>query len=147
MSRVVFDIEADGLLLEATKIWCIAAIDIDKGLDYFWPPEIIEDAIRTLNKADLLIGHNIVGYDIPLIWKLYGIGLKPPTCDTQILSYLYNPDRGGHSVEWWAEYLGGEKKVQHEDWDNFSTDMMKRCISDVRLTEKIYYVLMQEREM
>ena len=67
--ELVFDIETDDL--DATKIWCIVAIDENDKV-YSYSEDNIEEGIALLEKADKLIGHNIIGFDIPVIEKLYG---------------------------------------------------------------------------
>ena len=66
--NLVFDIETDGL--DATLIWCIVAKDIDTNQVYAYPPEKIDEGLELLEKANILIGHNIVGFDIPVLKKL-----------------------------------------------------------------------------
>ena len=68
--EVVFDIETDGL--NPTVIWCLVAID-DKGKFYNYTEENINEGIKLLQDADKIIGHNILGFDIPVIKKLYFI--------------------------------------------------------------------------
>ena len=55
-------------------------------------------------KADTLIGHNIIGFDIPYIKKLLGVDLtSKKLIDTLVLSRLFNPVReGGHSLNMWG---------------------------------------------
>ena len=74
--RLVFDIEANGLSEvtlvgpkkkispEADTIWCLCAIDIDTGKEYSYGPGEISEGAKLLSNATLLIGHNIIGYDI-----------------------------------------------------------------------------------
>ena len=70
--ELVFDIEANGLFFEADTIWCIVAIDENDKV-YSFKPDKIKEGIEFLQSADKLIGHNIIGYDIPVIKKLYDI--------------------------------------------------------------------------
>ena len=70
--KLVFDIETDDL--KATKIWCIVTID-EEGFERTFDPDHIEDGIKHLEEADTLIGHNILGFDIPVIKNLYGVDL------------------------------------------------------------------------
>ena len=111
MVNLVFDIETDAI--DATKIWCIVAYDIDKHEIYSFvgPDEIEKKGLNLLSKADKLIGHNIIGFDIPVIKKLYGINLAgKKLVDTLVLSRLFNPVReGNHSLESWGYRLGMHK--------------------------------------
>ena len=72
-SRYVFDIEANGLYHNATKVHCIRAYDLDTGVmhrfDEFNEP--LFRGIKLINEAEELIGHNIIGFDIPLLHKLF----------------------------------------------------------------------------
>jgi DNA polymerase-1 len=67
---LVFDIETDDL--KATRIWCIVAIDNNNKV-YTFKPDKIDEGIDFLKSADTLIGHNILGFDIPVIKKLKGV--------------------------------------------------------------------------
>ena len=73
MSRLVFDIEADGLYHGATKVHCIRAYDLDTNIMHRFDidNEPIFRGIKLLNEAGELIGHNIIGFDLPALHKLY----------------------------------------------------------------------------
>ena len=145
MKEIVFDIEANGL--KPDKIWCIVAKPLGEAVVSFGPDKI-EEGIAFLKSADVLIGHNILGFDIPVINNLYGINLK--TCvikDTLVMSRLFNPVReNGHSLKTWGYIVGFPKNEQPEDWDSFSQDMLKYCQQDVILNEKVYQRLIKEGE-
>lgn len=144
--ELVFDIEANGFLFEADTIWCIVAIDENDKV-YSFRPEQIEEGIKFLQSADKLIGHNIIGYDIPLIKKLYDINLydTDKVLDTLAISRLSNPVReGGHSIEKWGYRLGGVQKQVHEDWTQFSEEMLTRCIKDVKINKTLFNFLKKE---
>ena len=154
--RLVFDLEANGLYDDkinkdgtvdkaADTIWCIVTKDIDTGNVTKIPPEYLHQAISYLEEADELIGHNIIDYDLRLIKKLYP-SFKPKglILDTMILSQLLNPDRkGGHSLGQYGDELG-HKKPEHEDWSQFSPEMLHRCSEDVEINHKVYELLMKE---
>lgn len=146
--RLIADIESNGLLYSATTIHCISVLE--EGTDdvlHFGPSEISE-GINVLEKADEVVWHNGIMFDIPLIHKLYGVKLDlKKSQDTFIMSSLFEPDRpGGHSVEQYATELGGEQKVQNEDWSQYSDTMRQRNISDVRIQAKIWEKLKKEKE-
>ena len=73
MRSLVFDIETDDL--KATKIWCMVAQDSDSGKIYKFAPHELESGLELLQSADELIGHNIIGFDVPVIKKLTGVDL------------------------------------------------------------------------
>ena len=64
---LVFDIETDDL--QATLIHCIVAQDADSEEIFRFPPDKLQEGYDFLLTADRLIGHNIIGFDIPLVEK------------------------------------------------------------------------------
>ena len=114
--------------------------------------------------ATSLIGHNIIGFDAPILnslWKTR-IGLKNVT-DTLILSRLLDPSREqGHSLEAWGKTLGKEKIDYADRWEQLQgrkqaykgecfdhPDMAlleEYCIADVEVTERLYKKLLTELE-
>jgi DNA polymerase-1 len=152
--ELVFDIEGNGLLVdvpnndnvkEATEIFCIVAIDENNQVYKFYGDALME-GMTLLQKADTLIGHNIIGYDIPLAKKILGIDLSDKKIiDTLVLSRLFKPTReGGHSLEKWGYRLGGPQKIEHEDWTQFSPEMLERCVVDVKITKTLFNALKKE---
>ena len=168
-NRLVFDIEANGLLEDSTEIWCISSKWIDNNTRATWRGEEAEAYLHEFYNTDLLIGHNILNYDIPMIKKFYGIDLIKEIgidkiCDTYILSQLLYPDRqlpkgcptsiynpitrrskiiGPHGLEAWG-YRVGHKKIEIHDWREFTEDILTRCDGDVDINEKVYYKLLEE---
>lgn len=145
MMPVVFDIEANGLLDTITKIHCIVAKDLQTEQIHRFPPEKLHLFPDFINKYDALIGHNIVGYDIPAIKMIMGIDLSNKMIfDTLLISKLLNPDReNGHSLESWGEVLG-LPKLDFKEFEEYSEEMMTYCVRDVDLNCKVYQALIKE---
>lgn len=153
MKTAVFDLEANGLH-DATKIWCIVIKDVDTQEIYKYGPEDIELGIAALESYDKLIGHNIIDFDYALLRKLYSPELPDPW-DSLVASRLLYPDRpkpegyegtgGPHSLEAWGFRLA-KKKPEHEDWSQFSSEMMHRCEQDVEINTLLYHHLHREME-
>ena len=144
MKSIVFDIEADSL--EPTKIWCIAAVDPDSGETKTFGPTEIVNGLAYLTTADKLIGHNIIGYDLPAIKKIHNIDLTEGRAivDTLVLSRLFNPTReGGHSLESWG-YRIGLQKIDHTDFGEYSPEMLNYCRNDAVLNAKMFNNLKSE---
>ena len=98
--KINFDIESDDLT--ATKVWFIVAKEVDCK-SYRFTPDEIEDGIKLLEQADTLIGHNIIGFDLPVLEKLYNFKYEGKIIDTLVMSRLYNPVReNGHSLKTWG---------------------------------------------
>lgn len=83
--RYVFDLETDGLLDEVSVIHCAVIYDIDTEELIGFRPHELGKFLKLYRAAKLLIGHNIIGYDIPVIGKLYG--LTPPA-DCELIDTL-----------------------------------------------------------
>ena len=146
MKEIVFDIEANGL--KPDRIWCIVAKPLGEAVVSFGPDKI-KEGIDYLNKADTLIGHNIIGFDIPVISKLHGIDLSKTKVikDTLVMSRLFNPVReNGHSLKTWGYILNIPKDEKPEDWDTYTPSMLTYCQRDVVLNEKVYQHLLEEGE-
>tara|TARA_R110000803_G_scaffold130287_2_gene197597 strand:- start:83 stop:1816 length:1734 start_codon:yes stop_codon:yes gene_type:complete len=141
--QLVFDIETDGL--DPSVIWCLVAQDEHGKFHHFYE-DTLQEGIKFLQKADRLIGHNILGYDIPVIKKLTGIDLyqSDKIIDTLVLSRLLNPTReGGHSIGKWGPKLGLPKKDSPE-WSTFTKEMLSYCERDVDINYKLFNYLKKE---
>jgi DNA polymerase III alpha subunit (gram-positive type) len=128
--KYVFDVEANGLLNEATRIWCITLYSLDKSKTVTFTDELddyrsIEEALQIMSKAEQLIGHNIYAYDLPLLEKLKSFKFTGKILDTLLLSQLLNFDRGGHGLAQWGERFGIPKPKQ-EQWEFFEKAMLNR---------------------
>ena len=145
----VFDIEADGLLNQAKRIWCIVLYDLDTKVSTTYTDEKegyprVSAALDLMSKATSLVGHNIYAYDLPLLRKLKGFTYDGKIADTLILSQLLNFSRaGGHGLANWGEKLGVAKPVQ-EQWLFFEERMLNRCEMDVKINVKTLLILRRE---
>ena len=146
MRSLVFDIETDDL--KATKMWCIVAQDLDSNEIFRFAPHQIELGLELLQSADRLIGHNIIGFDIPVIKKLTGVDLSnKDLVDTLVLSRLFNPVReGGHGLEMWG-YRLNYNKIDFTDYGNYSKKMLDYCVRDVQLNTLVYRKLINEESI
>ena len=126
--NIVFDIEADGL--NPTKIYCIVAQDVDTGDVFTFDNTQLEAGYLFLKSATKLIGHNIIGYDLPALKKVEGIDLSDKKIvDTLVLSRLFKPTReGGHGLESWGYRLGYNKGSYGQSdgaWDAYCEEMLE----------------------
>jgi len=144
--RLIFDIEADGLLYAMQDIWCICMADPETREVWAFKPEDISHAIERLKQARTLIGHNIIGYDLPAIWKVTGewAGGVPLVVDTLVISRALYPERyGGHGLASWGELLGFPK-IEYDDWTKFTPEMLTYCEGDVELNRRVLEELEKE---
>ena len=159
---LVFDCETNGLYHDVSEIHCIAIYDSTKEETFVFnnrggdcPP--ITEGLHWLSSADVLVGHNAIGFDLPVLRKTYpwfkydGIVL-----DTLILSRLYHPNMidvdkkrqwprmplqlyGRHSLESYGYRLGEYKGEfgKTSDWQEWSQEMQDYCVQDVHVTTKL----------
>jgi DNA polymerase-1 len=175
--KFILDLESDGLIPQMTKVHCIVLKNVEDGTVISCADQpgyhSLETALDYISEADLLIGHNIIKFDVPALKKIYsGLDLKP-TCqfyDTLISSRLFWPelepvDRakwshiepkyvGRHSLAAWGERLGVAKIKFTENakkesaavnvWAEWSAGMQEYCIGDVEVSDALYkYMLSQ----
>lgn len=108
-----------------------------------------------MDSCPTLVGHNVLGYDFPVLEKLYGYKYHGNIIDTIVWSRMLKPKRltpyncpiknRPHSVEVWG-YRVGRGKPAHSDWSQFSPAMLIRCEEDVEIQHLIYNELLKEME-
>ena len=169
---IVFDLESNGLYHDATQIHCIAFYDSETNEVESYNDECdwknptgagkgmsspVVRAIQFIEQAEVIVGHNIINYDIPVIRKIYPF-FEPRgiIIDTLLLSRLYHPrlididkDRnwkhmplqlyGRHSLESYGYRLGEYKGdySKNTDWKKWSKEMEDYCKQDVVITKKL----------
>ena len=137
-NKVVFDIETT---LTADKVWCIVCKHDDTF--YQFKENNLHRFEEFIKQTEEVIGHNIIGFDIPVLNKFFGYDLfkNCKITDTLVLSRLLNPMiEGGHSLKNWGKKLG-QNKIEFEQFDFFSEEMLKYCRNDVDLTQRLYKFL------
>ena len=147
MSKFIFDIETNNLLQKLTKCHIVACWNLETLEMLYWLDGDLGWQ-EVLGNATLLIGHNILTFDFPALEKLFKWKPNPATRieDTLVLSQALNYKRfgnDGHSLEAWGVSLG-YPKVEHEDWETYSPEMLHRCLTDVELNTKVWDVLKKE---
>ena len=140
--RAVVDIETDSL--DATKVHCIVAKDIDSGRVYPFPPDMIHGFRDWSQGVKQFIMHNGLSFDAPVCNRLLGTNIKPSQIvDTLVLSQLFNPIRDGHSLKAWGERLGFPKG-DVDTFEIYTPDMLEYCKQDVNITHKLFNILQNE---
>ncbi len=140
--RAIVDIETDSL--DATKIHCIVAKDVDSGRVYPFPPDLLHGFRDWSLGVKQFIMHNGLTFDAPVLNRLLGTKIKVnQVIDTLILSQLFNPIREGHSLKAWGERLGFPKG-DVETFEVYTPDMLEYCKQDVNITHKLFNLLQEE---
>ena len=157
--RYIFDLETNGLLDEVTKIHCIVAANLTTRKLQKFSTEVgnIEEGLQLLADAEELIGHNIMGYDLMVIKKLYPTWhTSAKLTDTLIQCRLIWGNmgeidaeenktlppklRGRHSLEahgYRLKCLKGDYGVT-SDWSTYSKEMLQYCVQDVLVNNALY---------
>lgn len=158
---IVFDIETDGLINDCTQIHCLIAYDTETKETYTYSDSGTEEpvvrGVQLLSDAVCIAGHNIIGYDIPVLRKFYPwFDRTGGVVDTLLLSRLLHPNLididkkrqwphmplqlyGRHSLEAYGHRLGEYKGnfSKSTDWKQFSPEMEEYCKQDVVVTTKL----------
>ena len=158
---LLFDLETTPLTSRRKEIHCLVTMDYETGeitrYNDTGQTDPILRGVQYLESADTIIGHNIIGFDLPVIKHIYPFfEPKGVIVDTLILSRLYhadmlNTDRnaqhkgmptklyGRHSLESYGYRLGEYKGNFGEtsDWLEWSQEMEDYCEQDVIVTNKL----------
>ena len=152
---LIFDLESDGLYDKVTKVHCIVIHDIAAQQTFAYGPDRIADALAHLATADVLIGHNILFYDVPVLQKLHSFDCKTRIIDTLICTRLIWPkeklyeldeeqypqvpkkNRGAASLKAWGWRLA-DHKIDFKDFSEYSEEMLAYCQQDVAVTTKLW---------
>ena len=136
--KVAFDIETDGL--NPSRIHCIAAHVIGQDVSEFWTPDRVKyfPAWLVEINAEVLVGHNIIGFDLPVLGKLLGFEWWGEVEDTLVMSRLDNPSReGGHSLASWGTRMNFPKG-DYDNWSAYTEEMGEYCKQDVKVLVKLH---------
>ena len=158
MSKYCFDIETDNLLEDCTKVHCIVLKDIDTK-------EVLtlsnDKAIDKLSNAELIVGHNIIKFDIPVLEKLFNFKTEAKVFDTLVATRLIWSDLmesdmkrvhtkdfprklvNKHSLKAWGVRLGNYKQECETDWQEFTDEMLEYCVQDVEVTYTLYSKILE----
>jgi DNA polymerase I-like protein with 3'-5' exonuclease and polymerase domains len=123
----------------------------------------IRNGLQELAKADHIVGHNIVGFDLPALSKMYSF--HPPlikVLDTMVMARCIVPDVrnddflrnkfdktliGSHSLKAWGLRLDKLTKLAYgeEDgaFDSYNDEMRKYCERDTIVTQILFEYLMR----
>lgn len=127
---IVFDIEADNLYLQSKQVWYMRWKTADGSKTLSLRPfqmtkeEVKQAVVDFLSRFDkpLIVGHNILGYDVWVLWKQFDLqprvgkkgkdtlaGIEVVFWDTLYLSMYLEPDLESHSLDALSRKAGSYK--------------------------------------
>ena len=164
----IFDIETNGLYYETTELHCISIKVDDNPTKVYTSKSIkgsagtLDQGLKLLSKCDVIVGHNIINFDIPTIKKLYPDWTHKEVRDTLLMSKLAYPNimladanrktippklKGSHSLKAWGYRLRkykGEFGADAEQWKVLTKEMVEYCRQDTEVTKAVYDKLLEK---
>lgn len=150
---ILADLETDGLLDTVTKVHCCVCYDTETKQTTVFTPDNIDSLCAFLEHIPELCFHNGICFDLAVLKKLYNFTYKGKFRDTLIMSRILWPDleapkyyddkgkektaKGAHSIESWGLRFN-TLKPEHEDWSQYSPEMLERCRKDVTILSQLY---------
>ena len=141
MSLVAIDLETN---LAHDTIWCMSLTDGDETFTVY----DAESAKKALSRYTELTAHNGIGFDYPVLERVWGIDLSRfKLMDTLVLARLYRPViKNGHSLKAWGKRMKFDKlDFDVEDFDGGLTDeMIEYCERDTEVCFELHRRLMKK---
>lgn len=174
--EIVLDIESNGFIFESTQVWTVCGENVTTGEKIKVNPFTDVHAKQKLlnfiftSEKPFVVGHCWLGFDSFVLQNLLGINFtvgKDTICgrpvqfiDTLYLSMFLNPDRQGHSIEYFGQLLGLEKIDYRQrlielgeldknapdgaEFEKWHPEMDVYCERDVSVNAKVLNYLKQE---
>ena len=143
MTTLIADIETDGFLHQLTLCHCLAIKDTTEDVVTIYADHEgyrpIHEGLSRLSRADCVVFHNGIGFDIPAIARLYGTRIidYSKVFDTLVGSRLKDSTRRGHAIKDYGREMG-EEKLNYSDFTKFTDEMAEYCKVDVKITQYVY---------
>jgi hypothetical protein len=169
MRKALFDLEgrvpkgafdAGENLVDATEVvFCMVVVDLVTGEEFRFQPWEINSGLELLAGCELLAGHNIYAYDLPVLEKLHGFVFTGRLIDTKCASRMVYPGYqlagkdfgfarrhpefpkrliGWHSLAAWGYRLGCHKGDYQGGFEEYSEEMLDYCAQDVALNVRLF---------
>ena len=136
MREIIFDIEANNLLQDVTKVYCLSYFEI--GTKNVLSLTDYNDIRNFFKQEAVFIGHFISNYDLAVLNRIIGVDIDFPYYDTLFLSQYVMPQRDKYSLESFGEMFGIKKK-EIKDWEGLPIEQyIERCEIDVKINANLY---------
>jgi DNA polymerase I-like protein with 3'-5' exonuclease and polymerase domains len=171
MLTYLIDTETNGLLPELDTIHSLCFENYKTGEEFSCHdhPDLMErthsvtDGLEIIREADCIVGHNVQGFDLKAIKKVYPKWDTPAKIrDTLVMSQLiwsdmYKSDmaanirnfpgqlRGRHSLKAWGYRLGQHKGDYDGGWLEWNPDMQLYCGQDVKVLRALLNLIRSKK--
>ena len=147
-------------------VHCLSIFDLASTKVVTFHGDSIRQGVTMLEEADEIVGHNIIGFDIPVLKKVYRFAPKGRVFDTLLMARVEHPDtmqddyaeqftgaglpkklRGSHSLEAWGHRLGIPKGAYGKEdnaWDTYNEEMREYCEQDCLVTHRLWDFIQNE---
>ncbi len=175
--KLIFDIETNGLLEEVDTLHCISLMDADTGTQWIatdfpgYEPEAgvtlltVIEGLMMMDDATMLIGHNIIAYDLPVLRKLQVFTARKQIIrDTIVMARLVWPKDhlrekdfklhklekipgnmiGACSLQAFGYRLLEYKGDYSGEWHTCNKDMLDYAVQDAVVTKRLWDRLAKE---
>lgn len=134
LRTALFDCETDGLLHQLSTVHVICITEHESGKKWTYRGDRVEVGVRRLMEAEEVVGHNIIGFDIPAVQKVFpwfevkGHITDTLVCSRLMFSHIKDGDFdlfhekklpgaliGSHGLEGWGHRLGMHKGDYKKD--------------------------------
>lgn len=140
MKPLFIDIETEGLH-NPQKIWCCVTKEPNQEPRVWTNLHEDSRAFNSFISSNnyTLIGHNIIGFDLPVLHAVVGLSKYYHQCiDTLVVSRLIDHwHYSSHGLDAWGTRLG-YPKLPFKDFSKLTDDMITYCIRDVEITERLF---------
>ena len=141
--------------MDRQKVYAVVDIETNLAWDTIWCAGVylpasdtavlctsVDQLYDTLSRVDVIVGHNLIGFDLERLRDCWGMAWTREVIDTLVLGRLLDPSvLGGHSLRAWAERAGQELKDNFNaaDFDlGLTPEMGDYCLQDCRATWSVY---------
>lgn len=172
---LLWDVESNGLLKTMNRIHCIVLRDVHTRETFRFrhndEENTIPEAVKMLEEADEIIGHNILRFDIPAVRILFpDFNPQGRIYDTLVLLRVIHSDIkqkdfalykrgrlpamliGSQSLDSWGfrvglhkgDYAKTMKALGFDPWAAWNQKMEDYCVNDVDITEILWAACRRE---
>jgi len=170
MKTLFFDIETNPIedwsnLTDLDTVHCLSIYEPTTPKMITYNGAGIKNGLQELAKADRIVGHNVIGFDLPALSKMYNF--HPPlikVLDTMVMAKCivadvrnddflrHNFDKaliGSHSLKAWGKRMHKVTKLAYGEeegaFDSYNDEMRKYCERDVLVTQLLYDYLLSSK--